>query len=98
MVLPPVSLPVPSPVAEAMLRLDEIPRQVTAVVLGLADAAEPGDDVLLLRLAEIGFVPGEEVRVVAHGFPGGEPLAVRIGHTTFALRRHEAALVRIAVI
>ncbi len=42
------------------------------------------------RLLELGFVPGEPLRVVARGFPGGEPLAVRIGSTTFALRRFEA--------
>lgn len=80
------------------MRLDQIPRQATAVVLGLAEPAAPGDEVLLMRLAEIGFVPGEEVRVVALGFPGGEPLAVRIGHTTFALRRHEAVLVQVALL
>ena len=50
---------------------------------------------LVLRLTEIGFVPGEAVRIVASGVPGREPLAVRLGHTTFALRRHEAALVRV---
>jgi ferrous iron transport protein A len=43
-----------------------------------------------LRLLELGFVRGESLRIIAHGFPGGEPLAVRIGNTTFALRRFEA--------
>jgi ferrous iron transport protein A len=43
-----------------------------------------------LRLLELGFVEGESLRVVAHGYPGREPLAVRIGSTTFALRRFEA--------
>ena len=43
-----------------------------------------------LRLLELGFVAGEPLRVVAHGFPGREPIAVRIGNTTFALRRFEA--------
>lgn len=45
---------------------------------------------LVLRLLEIGFVPGELVRVVALGPGGNEPIAVRIGGTLFALRRHEA--------
>jgi ferrous iron transport protein A len=50
-----------------------------------------GHDVnLVLRLLEIGFVPGERVRVVALGPGGNEPIAVRIGGTMFALRRHEA--------
>jgi ferrous iron transport protein A len=43
-----------------------------------------------LRLLELGFVIGESLRVIALGFPGGEPIAVRIGNTTFALRRFEA--------
>jgi ferrous iron transport protein A len=53
-----------------------------------ASAAEEGD--IGLRLLELGFVEGETLRVVARGFPGGEPIAVRIGNTTFALRRLEA--------
>jgi len=43
-----------------------------------------------LRLLELGFIEGEPLRVVAHGYPGREPIAVRIGNTTFALRRFEA--------
>lgn len=50
---------------------------------------------VLLRLLEIGFLPGEPVRVVARAAGGGDPLAVRIGCTTFALRRSEASLVRV---
>ena len=51
-------------------------------------AAEGGD--IGLRLQELGFVAGERLRVIAHGHPGREPVAVRIGNTTFALRRFEA--------
>ncbi|MFT3817752.1 MAG: FeoA family protein [Rubrivivax sp.] len=49
-----------------------------------------------LRLAELGFIPGERVMVTARGFPGGDPLAVRVGDSTFALRRAEAACVQLA--
>ncbi len=49
-----------------------------------------------LRLLELGFVEGETLRVIAHGFPGREPIAVRIGNTTFALRRFEADHVLVA--
>jgi ferrous iron transport protein A len=45
------------------------------------------------RLEEIGFLPGERVMVMARAQPGGDPLAVRVGHSTFALRRAEAACV-----
>jgi ferrous iron transport protein A len=47
------------------------------------------------RLAELGFLPGERLRIVARGFLGREPLAVRIGTGTFALRLFEAACIRV---
>ncbi len=49
------------------------------------------------RLAELGFLPGEAVRIVARGLMAREPLAVRIGTGTFALRLFEAACVRVAL-
>ena len=52
------------------------------------------DEQLVRRLAEIGFLPGEPVRVVARA-PGDEPIAVRLGRSTFALRRFEAAFVQV---
>src|SRR5688572_26514843 len=82
-------------VAAAALGLDQLPSHQWATVLDVQrhDGAE--DRETALRLTEIGFVPGEAVRIVASGVPGREPLAVRLGHTTFALRRHEAALIRV---
>jgi ferrous iron transport protein A len=47
------------------------------------------------QLEEIGFHVGEQVMVMTRGFPGGDPLVVRIGQSTFALRRDEAACVEI---
>ena len=47
------------------------------------------------QLEEIGFLPGEHVILMARGFPGGDPLVVRIGQSTFALRGAEAACVHI---
>ena len=48
-------------------------------------------------LEEIGFIGGEQVMLMARGLPGGDPLVVRIGQSTFALRRAEAACVRVAL-
>lgn len=48
-----------------------------------------------MRLAEIGFLPGERVMVMARGRPGDDPLVVRVGLSTFALRRAEAACVHV---
>jgi len=66
-----------------------------AVVAGMADAAGDEERAVQLRLRELGFVPGETVRVVAVSFPGADPIAVRVGATTFALRRFEAAMVQV---
>ena len=46
-------------------------------------------------LEEIGFIVGESAMLMARGLPGGDPLVVRIGQSTFALRRAEAACVRV---
>ena len=62
--------------------------RVLRVLMPVSDHGH--DRQLVLRLLEIGFVPGEEVQVTATGPGGREPLAVRVAGTTFALRRHEA--------
>ncbi len=89
---PPV---VSSPVQE--MGVHELPLRVDAQVVRLELPSSPEDQELLLRLLEIGFLPGEPVRVIARGFPAADPIAVRVGHTTFALRSHEAALIRVSL-
>ncbi|MES1195999.1 MAG: FeoA family protein [Steroidobacter sp.] len=49
---------------------------------------------LFRRLAELGFMPGETVKVLRKSF-GGEPIAVRVGSSTFALRRYEADQIKV---
>jgi ferrous iron transport protein A len=61
----------------------------------LTAAVAQFDPHLSRRLMEIGFIPGEPLQVLHKGFFGGEPIAVRIGHSTFALRRFEAALISV---
>ena len=85
----------PAGAVSAALRLDQLPDRQWATVVDVARPQDEDGRNLVLRLTEIGFVPGEAVRIVAHGMPGREPLAVRLGHTTFALRRHEAALIHV---
>jgi ferrous iron transport protein A len=57
------------------------------------DAGAPAD--VGRRLAELGFLPGEAVRIVARGMMARAPIAVRIGTGTFALRLFEAACIRV---
>ena len=102
----------PSRAAEAAL-------SSASVAIGLSDLAvgdfatihailptdNDADRQLVMRLIEIGFVPGERVRVIAQGHPGREPIAVRLaatdsgrrsmGGSTFAMRRHEAHFIRV---
>ena len=82
--------------APAVTTLDTLAAGCTAVVVRLApgDLVSAGVDVSR-RLMELGFVPGELVRVLKRGVPGGEPIAVKVGDSTFALRRFEAALISI---
>ena len=59
--------------------------------------AHEGDDTVVRRLAEIGFLPGETLKILAR-VPGGDPTAVRIGSSTFALHRHEARCIQVRVV
>lgn len=64
------------------------------------DGASLGDETgstVVMRLIELGFVPGESFEIIAESMPGGDPIAVRIGGSCFALRRREAAAVMVSV-
>jgi ferrous iron transport protein A len=84
---------VPPPVSLATLRKGQ---SAQVLEVRLPKLGHGHDINLVLRLLEIGFVPGERVRVVALGPGGAEPIAVRIGGTMFALRRHEAEHILVA--
>jgi ferrous iron transport protein A len=93
-----MSAPETGPLAassEPTISLCELERGVTATVAAIGSSATEQDRELVLRLIEIGFVPGETLRVIAHGQPGNEPIAVRLGGTTFALRHLEADYIRV---
>jgi ferrous iron transport protein A len=64
------------------------------------DAQSLGDEAqstVSRRLLELGFIPGESIEVIEEIWPGGDPMAVRLGNMTFALRRREAGAVMVAV-
>lgn len=73
------------------MKLSELPRLATGTVRTVE--AVSACDPIARRLADLGFVPGETVRLIASGPVGGDPLLVQVGYTRFALRRSEAARV-----
>jgi len=73
--------------------LTDLPRRTPAIVESVVDHGP--QDSIARRLRELGFVNGEEVEIVAKGPLGAEPLLVQVGFTRFALRRSEAARVRL---
>lgn len=75
------------------MKLDQLARRTLAIVDAVEDQAP--NDAIARRLRELGFVAGEQVEVVAAGPFGAEPLLVQVGYTRFALRRVEAARVRL---
>lgn len=77
------------------VRLSDLPRYTTATVQHVEAAYT--NDAIAQRLADLGFVPGESVRLTATGPVGDDPLLVQIGFTRFALRRSEADRVLVEI-
>lgn len=75
------------------MRLSDLPRHAYATVRAIE--ATRAEDPIARRLAELGFVPGESVRLIAMGPVTGDPIVVQVGFTRFALRRAEAARVTV---
>ena len=85
---------IPAP-ASADIQLTELSIGTRARVVSVAAAAAGTPVEMGRRLAELGFLPGEAVRIVARGLMARAPIAVRIGTGTFALRLFEAACIRV---
>jgi ferrous iron transport protein A len=64
---------------------------------GTATIGDVAGSTIVRRLMELGFVPGERIEVIEEQRPGGDPIAVRVGCSIFALRRREAQAVMIRV-
>src|SRR3954470_5674552 len=82
------------------LPLADLRRGESAEVSGLdagsaLGGAREDSELLFGRLRDLGFVNGARCEVVARMWLGGDPLVVRIGGSTFALRRIEAQAVRV---
>ena len=73
------------------LALSELPKGKLARVVSISI-----DRPQALRMMEMGFVEGAEVEIVHEAPLGGDPVAVRVRGGLVALRRGEAAAVRVS--
>lgn len=89
----------PPPVGDGC-RLGSLRKGQHAVVTGLDESAvatplPPGE--LERRMIEMGLIEGARVEILHEGFPGSDPLAVRINDHTLAMRRAEAHAVLVTL-
>lgn len=89
----------PSAAVASAVSLATLHKGARGVVVAVLDDAvrvgEAAETTAAMRLLEIGFVPGEPFEIIAETRPGGDPLAVRIGGSCFALRRSEVQAVMV---
>jgi ferrous iron transport protein A len=83
------------------MTLSDLHAGARGVIEGVVDddstLGEETGATIVMRLIELGFVQGEGFEIIAEARPSGDPLAVRIGGSCFALRRREAAAVLVRV-
>jgi len=81
--------------ASTDIPLADLSLGASARVVSVSAGESKTSDEVSRRLTELGFLPGEVVRIVARGLLRA-PIAVRIGTGTFALRLFEAACIRVS--
>jgi ferrous iron transport protein A len=96
----PVTAILPTDSRPAVVALSELHVGARGTVASVREDGAVLDDetgaTVVMRLIEIGFVPGERFEIIAESRPGGDPMAVRIGGSCFALRRREASVILVA--
>jgi ferrous iron transport protein A len=90
------------------VRLSDLLKNASATIIAVEDLQATDSvehqqrisviDTIAHRLKELGFVPGEQVRLITVAPFGGDPILVQIGFTRFALRRSEAKRVLVEVL
>ncbi len=74
----------------AVMALTDLANGQRGVIVGVRASGDLVDAATVQRLNELGFLPGEPVRLLQRGPGGREPIAVQVGDTLFALRWVEA--------
>lgn len=79
-----------------MTTLDQVQENVIYRILAIkGDERAPESMEKSRQLHELGFIKGEQVVLLRRTQPGSDPLVVRIGSSTFALRKAEASYIEI---
>ena len=78
-----------------ILPLDQVGLHVTAVICAVDDVEK--SDPISRRLRELGFVAGEQVKLLTRAPFGGDPILVQIGFGKFALRLGEANRIKVTL-
>jgi ferrous iron transport protein A len=73
--------------------LDQLPLQEVGKVKCVRSSDQ--SSLMARQLEDIGFVQGEHVQVLKRAWIGGDPMVVRVGLSTFALRKSEAQLIEL---
>lgn len=76
---------------KSLLKCGELSLNTEAKVVRLLD----GKDSLLQRLSELGFNPGEKIKVILEAPFSKDPIALSVRGTVIALRRQEANLIEV---
>ena len=77
------------------VRLDQLPRGEVATIAAVAWESLPANEAQ--RMREFGFDEGVSVAKLHAGPLGADPIAIRVGRMTIAIRRAQAAAVTVAV-
>jgi ferrous iron transport protein A len=78
------------------IALSSLTPGTVATVVGVGSRSSVAS-ALERRLMELGFVSGEQIEIVKQAWPGGDPFVVRVGTSTFALRRREVETVWVEI-
>lgn len=76
--------------------LGTCPKGFVGIIVGFGQGAGAAGAGRIDQLREMGFSEGLSVEIMHQSPFGGDPIAIRVGSMTVALRRFEANLVQVA--
>lgn len=75
------------------LRLTDLKKNESALIVGFASVESEGEGDLTTRLREIGFAEGDNVTPLHFGLFGRNPISVRLNGALIAIRKQDASAV-----